>query len=313
MSDASTRLDLGVTSAEIVRIDARRWFGVAVDACCLVLSTAAHGVLRGPVAIRADFNAAPAGWFTPAPPDATEAAGTVVFRQGIKHDAADVFELRFVNGSWRNGLRRCRGRRTGMPLSAAQSGGAACREAGGADGADRSATAPGGTHCGAGKPSAPAVALSAAARGADCRAQIVDLSQGAAVRDFRHRGVQLRLLEGRGRRPLPQPRFRAIGPQAGRPVVLGDTSYFVRSSAKPMPARLKRDVRRRPWRWPSRHAWCRANGRSPKHSSMRWLRRNVRRMPAARCRSPIRVLATFDRWAVPREQCLPDGKRSDGA
>jgi hypothetical protein len=93
---------LGIESAEIVRIDARAWFGVAVDACCLLLSTGVAGALARRVPIRPDFAREAVGWIGPAP-QRIAAPASIVFRQGIKHDAADVFELRSVDGVWPNG------------------------------------------------------------------------------------------------------------------------------------------------------------------------------------------------------------------
>jgi hypothetical protein len=97
------QLDLGVTRAEIVRIDARAWFDVSVDACCLLLATTAAGVLDVPVPIRAAFDAPPTSFFAP-PAAAPGGTSRYVFRQGIKHDAADIFELRARDGRWYNGF-----------------------------------------------------------------------------------------------------------------------------------------------------------------------------------------------------------------
>jgi hypothetical protein len=67
-------------------LDARRWFGAAVDAVVLYARVVRTG--------------AP-------PPLPAAARGLVVWRAGIKHDAAAVFELVRANGRWRNGLGEC--------------------------------------------------------------------------------------------------------------------------------------------------------------------------------------------------------------
>ncbi|GAC1414087.1 MAG: hypothetical protein NVSMB5_01590 [Candidatus Velthaea sp.] len=99
---AATRtLGIGFASAEIVRIDARRWFGVAVDACCLFATTSPiAGDVR--VVVRTDFDGVPSGAYDPyAQP---QRDGTIAWRQGIKHDAADIFELRALERGWTNGF-----------------------------------------------------------------------------------------------------------------------------------------------------------------------------------------------------------------
>jgi hypothetical protein len=91
----------GALRSEIVRIDARRWFGVAVDACCLIMSP--QGPSAQLVPIRESFSGAPVAWFDPTPLPAAHNA-TIVWRQGIKHDAAAVFELTYDGDVLRNGF-----------------------------------------------------------------------------------------------------------------------------------------------------------------------------------------------------------------
>ncbi len=225
---ASSALDLGVASAEIVRIDARRWFGVAVDACCLLLSTARDGGLAGPIAIRADFGGAPVGWCAPAaPPGPAGAAGEILFRQGIKHDAADVFELRLVDGTWRNGYGDAVDVEPDFryPLLKARA-----------------------LHAGLlAEPTALIVPqLRLGAPTAELENQAPRLwrylqthaARIAARKSSIYRNAPPFAMFGIGAYSFApwklavaglyaQPRFRVIGPQAGRPIVLGDTSYFV--------------------------------------------------------------------------------------
>ncbi len=219
------RLGLGVASAEIVRIDARAWFGVAVDACCLLLSTARGAELRTPVAIRADFDAEMCGAFTP--PSDPAAGAAVVFRQGIKHDAAAVFELREVDGCWRNG----RDERVEVedrfvfPLLKARE-----------------------LHVGRGSvPMAlivPQRTLGAATDGLEREAPLLwrylsrHAERLAARKSSIYRNAPPFACFGIGPYSFapwkvavaglyPEARFRVVGPDAGRPTVLGDTSYFV--------------------------------------------------------------------------------------
>jgi hypothetical protein len=92
----------GALRSEIVRIDARKWFGVAVDACCLIMSPQGPPMSRVP--IRESFSGAPVAWFDPTPLPAAPDT-TIVWRQGIKHDAAAVFELTNGDGgALRNGF-----------------------------------------------------------------------------------------------------------------------------------------------------------------------------------------------------------------
>jgi hypothetical protein len=107
---------LPVARAELRRIDARRWFGVAVDACLFRVDLG-PGPHRYEAAVYADLEA-----------DAPEAeigvrgtrvvadlarhrriewvdgACPLTWRQGVKHDAASVLEVVPQNGAWRNRL-----------------------------------------------------------------------------------------------------------------------------------------------------------------------------------------------------------------
>jgi len=103
-----------VANARIHQIDARKWFGVAADACLLQLDIR-RDQARYEIQVYPDF----------ATPNATQvigfAAGRIVadmkaygdvshfdgqcpvtWRQGVKHDAADVMELRCIDGGLRN-------------------------------------------------------------------------------------------------------------------------------------------------------------------------------------------------------------------
>ena len=216
---------LGIERAEIVRIDARAWFGVAIDACCFVLSTGSRATLDAPVPIRPDFAAEPVGWWAPQRPRAPGSAA-IVFRQGIKHDAADVFELRRVGTVWRNGYDEPVDIEPAhlYPLLKARALHA-------------------GTLC---EPTAlvvPQTRLGASTDELEARAPRLWRylrSHGeriAARKSSIYRNAPRFALFGVGAYSFApwkvavagfyaQPRFRVLGPRAGRPVVLGDTSYF---------------------------------------------------------------------------------------
>ena len=114
------RLAIPVEFAEVVRVDARAWFGAAVEACLLVLQ-----VDREPIPDRETLDRVPV--FADLEADAPEsflgfARGRTVanaddyrryawldgecplnWRQGVKHDAAGVMELsRLGQGLWTN-------------------------------------------------------------------------------------------------------------------------------------------------------------------------------------------------------------------
>jgi hypothetical protein len=197
-------LDLGIATAEIVRIDARRWFDVAVDACCLVATTAPTGALRLPVPVRREFGSAPCASFMPV--SAPSCPPTAVFRQGIKHDAADVFELRSSGGRWYNGY---------------------------GDAVDVE----------------PAMIVPQDRLGAPT--DVLATQSPRLWRYLQAHAVRIRARKSSIYRNAPpfaifgvgpysfapwkvavagfyaQPRFRVVGPLAGRPVVFGDTAYFV--------------------------------------------------------------------------------------
>ncbi|MBV8355948.1 MAG: hypothetical protein JO101_11545, partial [Candidatus Eremiobacteraeota bacterium] len=105
------RRELPVRYAAVTQLDARRVFGVAADAVLFevdagpdgdpIRSVAVHGRLGGDVDetwhVATDIVAADAAL--------TSGAGNALdWRQGIKHDAAAIFELRMQNGVLRNGL-----------------------------------------------------------------------------------------------------------------------------------------------------------------------------------------------------------------
>ncbi len=219
------RLGLNVANAEIVRIDARAWFGVAVDACCLMLGTAPDTALRGTVAIRPDFASVPCAAFTPPSETATRAA--VVWRQGIKHDAAAVFELRAIDGGWRNGFDETVvvEERFVFPLLKARA-----------------------LHTGSAAPPmaliVPQATLGAATAGLEHDAPLLwryfsrHAGRIAARKSSIYRNAPPFSCFGIGAYSFApwkvavaglyaQARFRVVGPCAGRPTVLGDTAYFV--------------------------------------------------------------------------------------
>lgn len=223
---AASSIDLDIASAEIVRIDARAWFGVAVDACCFVLSTGPRTALDARVPVRPDFSSDPVGWIS-ARPLRARTASSIVFRQGIKHDAADVFELRFACGVWLNGY----GETVDVepahlyPLLKARA-----------------------LHAGTlDEPTAlivPQTRLGAPTAELETRAPRLwrylrsHAVRIAARKSSIYRNAPQFALFGVGAYSFApwkvavagfyaQPRFRVIGPQAGRPVVFGDTSYFV--------------------------------------------------------------------------------------
>ncbi|MBN2492317.1 MAG: SAM-dependent DNA methyltransferase [Planctomycetes bacterium] len=107
---------LAVRRAALYRLDARRWFGAAVDACLLTVATGGgrsardctlHAALE-PSSVESVF-----GWRDGAlVADVTaharvrELAGAerTVWRSGVKHDCARVMELHRAGDRWRNGL-----------------------------------------------------------------------------------------------------------------------------------------------------------------------------------------------------------------
>ncbi len=223
---AAATSGLGIESAEIVRIDARAWFGVAVDACCLLLSTGVAGALEHRVPIRADFAREAVGWIGPAP-QRPAGASSIVFRQGIKHDAADVFELRSVDGVWRNGYGEPVDIETAYvyPLLKARALHAGTLS-------EPTALIVPQTRLGA-----PTDELEAQAPGL-WRYLRAHAARIAARKSSIYRSAPEFALFGVGAYSFApwkvavaglyaQPRFRVLGPRADRPVVLGDTSYFV--------------------------------------------------------------------------------------
>jgi hypothetical protein len=99
-----------IANASVARIDARRAFGVATDAALLEIDFAPEGTTLERVAVSPALDVAPAEtWFVGDtivagdPALASGAGSRLVWRQGLKHDAAAVFEVarrddRFVNG-----------------------------------------------------------------------------------------------------------------------------------------------------------------------------------------------------------------------
>ena len=107
-----------IASASLYRIDARRWFDAAVDACLFVVGLRPGGgcgridVFDGLEAERPSSTIAVVDGQLVSDPEALGSAiasgiygrGSRPWRQGVKHDAADVMELRRDgDGDWRNG------------------------------------------------------------------------------------------------------------------------------------------------------------------------------------------------------------------
>jgi hypothetical protein len=232
LSTASERAG-AITAAEVVRIDARRWFDVAVDACCLIVR-AEPGAQRCAAAIlRADFDGPSIGRVAATRSQPVPGDG-VRFRQGIKHDAADVFELRWAGDGWVNGFHE----RVDVepefvyPLIKAR-----------ALHAGETETARGGARP---EPTAVLVPQQRLGAATDVLAQRAP----RLWRYFNEHGERIDARKSSIYRQAPrfaifgvgpytfapwkvavaglyaQPRFRIIGPRAGRPVILGDTSYF---------------------------------------------------------------------------------------
>jgi hypothetical protein len=216
----------GIATAEIVRIDARAWFGVAVDACCLLLSTRPGATLEARVPVRPAFAREADGWIE-APAARRALENPILFRQGIKHDAADVFELRLSAGRWWNGygepvdvepahvypLLKARALHAGTLLEPTALVVPQTRL--GAPTAELESEAP----------RLWRYLRSHAARIAARKSSIYRKAPqfalfGIGAYSFAPWKVAVAGL-------YAQPRFRVLGPQAGRPVVLGDTSYFV--------------------------------------------------------------------------------------
>lgn len=222
---AAVRSALGVRTAEIVRIDARAWFGVAVDACCLLLSVGPQSELRSRVLVRGTFGGPPVGTFVPPAPPLPSVPAAIVFRQGIKHDAADVFELRRCAGAWHNGYGQTVDVEAAhlFPLRKARA-----------------------LHRGEIDDTAlivPHFRLGARTDGLAAQAPKLwrylhsHAARIAARKSSIYRNAPAFAMFGIGPYSFApwkvavaglyaEPRFRLIGPHEGRPVVLGDTAYF---------------------------------------------------------------------------------------
>lgn len=113
------RTGVPTTDAELIEIDARRWFRASVGACFLVLTIGSGSsensgrvsVFAGPEAVDPHRAIGPIGALFAADLDAALsyqfALGSfpLAWRQGIKHDAAPVMELiRQADGTFGNGL-----------------------------------------------------------------------------------------------------------------------------------------------------------------------------------------------------------------
>jgi len=111
----AARVCLPVVRAEVVRVDARAWFGAAVEACLLCVTVGPGPPLdRVPVfaSLDADVPAGAMGFVRGrlvadldayAPFAAVDGACPLVWRQGLKHDAAGVMELSpGADGAWTN-------------------------------------------------------------------------------------------------------------------------------------------------------------------------------------------------------------------
>lgn len=214
----------GALQAEIVRIDARSWFGVSIDACCLIMTTQ-PAPSETMIPVRTRFDGEPVAWFD-AGPQPPAPAGAIVWRQGIKHDAADIFELRDDGGIWRNGLGDVVDVESAyvFPLQkarAVQFGQS-----------DRMAlivpqkrlndpTAPLATHA----PRLHAYFRSHRARLEARKSSIYRSAPPFAVFGIGPYSFAPWKVAVAGF--YAEPNFRVLGPLDGRPVMLGDTSYFV--------------------------------------------------------------------------------------
>lgn len=200
--EGARRMGIALDVLALEPLDARRWFGAAVDAAVLYA--------------RVGFVGAP-------PADEVPAAGPVTWRAGIKHDAADVFELVAGAAGWRNGFgelvdiddayrypfRKARDLHADEPVERALI--VTQTRLG-----ESTATLP---------PSVSAYLERHAARIADRKSSIYTRAPrfaifGVGPYTFAPWKVAVAGL-------YAQPRFRVVGPVAGKPTVLGDTAYFV--------------------------------------------------------------------------------------
>jgi hypothetical protein len=221
---SALRRGMPLRAAEIVRIDARRWFGVAVDACCLIVHGGDDGAAPPKIAVRDAFEGAVVAWLAAGHDD--DRAAVPAWRQGIKHDAASVFELRRAGTHWYNAA----GERVDIepeyvfPLWKARALHAGEAPADGLIVPQRRLGAP----TGALAESAPKLHayLSRHAR------------RLAARKSSIYRNAPPYAIFGVGPYTFApwkvavagfyaEPRFRVIGPLEERPVVFGDTAYFV--------------------------------------------------------------------------------------
>lgn len=198
-------------------VDARRWFGAAVDAVVLYARVAAVGA-------------------TPVPrPE--EPAGA--WRAGIKHDAADIFELVRDGAVWRNGL----GEVVDLPAGVCYPY-VKARDLHHGDPAPERALIVTQRRLGAPTGTLPAPVRAYLERHAP---------RLAARKSSIYRGAPRFAIFGVGPYSFAPwkvavaglyaaPRFRVLGPREGKPTVLGDTAYFVsfedRASADAFAARM---------------------------------------------------------------------------
>ncbi len=108
---------LPLSAASIRKIDAARWFGAAVDACLFTITLNHCGQVTYEAPVFASLgdtepvqvmgigrNGLVADVPTYESVRAIDGRCPIQWRQGVKHDAAQVVELVFDNGIWRNGL-----------------------------------------------------------------------------------------------------------------------------------------------------------------------------------------------------------------
>lgn len=101
LAEAMGRLRLSVDNAIVWEVDARRHFGVSVDACLLAVR------MRGLGAMGSAATSAPLGEIGDLDPLGQSHGwrSPIEWRQGVKHDLAAVMELEATGtGAWHNGL-----------------------------------------------------------------------------------------------------------------------------------------------------------------------------------------------------------------
>ena len=252
------RQRLPIANAVIRRLDASKWFGAAVDACLFQVELGTPDGLREVPVYESLAQKSPtsvmgfAGGWLIADRNAYAAAETadgvcpLTWRQGLKHDAAAVMEL--VRDAETGQLRNRAGEIIDVepefvyPLI---KGGDLARDAPNSERAVLVTQERIGADTRVLRELAPRLwSYLAGARRLIPQAQVVDLRRPTSVCDVRNRAVQLRAVEGGHRGVQQGPRFRALGPREGKPVMLDDTCYFLPCSSGRRGRRARRVVQR---------------------------------------------------------------------